>query len=112
MEEIKQLLDEAKRNLYDKDFVELHINLEAALNKVSNIVYGAENEEAEEKIVKNTIQEIEKVSEKFEEILMEAFLSDEERQAILEMMEKHDNLVEDLKSGNARVTIKRGIKYE
>ncbi len=49
MEEIKQLLDEAKRNLYDKDFVELHINLEAALNKVSNIVYGAEDEEAEEK---------------------------------------------------------------
>ena len=46
--------------------------------------------------------------EKFEEILMEAFLSDEERQAILKMMEKHDNLVEDLKSGNARVTIKTG----
>ncbi len=63
---------------------------------------------AEEKIVKNTIQEIEKVLEKFEEILMEAFLSDEERQTILKMMEKHDNLVEDLKSGNARVTIRTG----
>ena len=66
------------------------------------------NKIAEEKIVKNTIQEIEKVLEKFEEILMEAFLSDEERRAILKMMEKHDNLVEDLKSGNARVTIKTG----
>ena len=39
---------------------------------------------------------------------MEAFLSDEERQTILKMMEKHDNLVEDLKSGNARVTIRTG----
>ena len=66
------------------------------------------NKVAEEKIVKNTIQEIEKVLEKFEEILMEAFLSDEERQAILKMMEKYDNLVEDLKSENARVTIKTG----
>ena len=66
------------------------------------------NKIAEEKIVKNTIQEIEKVLEKFEEILMEAFLSDEERRAILKMMEKHDNLVEDLKSGNARVTIRTG----
>ena len=66
------------------------------------------NKIAEEKIVKNTILEIEKVLEKFEEILMEAFLSDEERQTILKMMEKHDNLVEDLKSGNARVTIRTG----
>ena len=66
------------------------------------------NKIAEEKIVKNTIQEIEKVLEKFEEILMEAFLSDQERRAILKMMEKHDNLIEDLKSGNARVTIKTG----
>ena len=52
------------------------------------------NKIAEEKIVKNTIQEIEKVLEKFEKILMEAFLSEEERQAILKMMEKHDNLIE------------------
>ena len=49
MEEIKQLLDEAIENLKDNDHVELHLTLEAALNKVSNIVYGSEDE-AEEKI--------------------------------------------------------------
>ena len=66
------------------------------------------NKMAEEKIVKDTIKDIEKTLKRFEKILMEAFLSDEERQEILKMMEKHDNLIEDLKSGNARVTIKTG----
>ncbi len=50
MEEIKQLLDEAIENLKDNDHVELHLTLEAALNKVSNIVYGSEDEAEEEKI--------------------------------------------------------------
>ena len=66
------------------------------------------NKMAEEKIVKDTIKDIKKTLKRFEKILMEAFLSDEERQAILKMMEKHDNLIEDLKSGNAKVTIKTG----
>ena len=66
------------------------------------------NKMAEEKIVKDTIKDIEKTLKRFEKILMEAFLSDEEREAILKMMEKHDNLIEDLKSGNARVTIRTG----
>ena len=66
------------------------------------------NKMAEEKIVKDTIKDIKKTLKRFEKILMEAFLSDEERQAILKIMEKHDNLVEDLKTGNAKVTIKTG----
>ena len=66
------------------------------------------NKMAEEKIVKDTIKDIKKTLKRFEKILMEAFLSEEERQAILKMMEKHDNLIEDLKSGNAKVTIKTG----
>ena len=66
------------------------------------------NKMAEEKIVKDTIKDIKKTLKRFEKILMKAFLSDEERQAILKIMEKHDNLVEDLKTGNAKVTIKTG----
>ena len=66
------------------------------------------NKIAEEKIVKDTIKDIKKTLKRFEKILMEAFLSDEERQAILKIMEKHDNLVEDLKTGNAKVTIRTG----
>ena len=45
--ELEQLLDEAAENLKDNDFVELHITLEAVLNKVSNIVYGEDEAETE-----------------------------------------------------------------
>ena len=67
------------------------------------------------KIAKDTIKDIKKTLKRFEKILMEAFLSDEERKVILKMMEKHDNLVEDLKSGKCKSNYKNrtgGIKYE
>ena len=60
------------------------------------------------KIAKDTIKDIKKTLKRFEEILMEVFLSDEERKVILKMMEKYENLVEDLKLGNVKVSIKTG----
>ena len=60
------------------------------------------------KIEKETVEEIKDTIEMLEKVLVNGFLSDEEKETIRKIIVHNSELISEIKSGNARVTIKTG----
>ena len=60
------------------------------------------------KIEKETVEEIKDTIEMLEKVLVNGFLSDEEKETIRKIIVHNSELMSEIKSGNTRVTIKTG----
>ena len=58
------------------------------------------------KIEKETVEEIKDTIEMLEKVLVNGFLSDEEKETIRKIIVHNSELMSEIKSGNARVTRK------